>query len=71
MALGLLGASQKDNQAASQYALQKAQLDATNSGSKGDNILSGAENGAMVGSALGPWGVLGGAVIGGAAGAMQ
>lgn len=72
MALGLLGASQKDNQAASQYALQKAQLDAANSGSsKGSNIFTGAANGAMAGSALGPWGVLGGAVIGGAAGAMQ
>lgn len=72
MALGLLGASQKDNQAASQYALQKAQLDAANSGSsKGSNIFTGAANGAMAGSALGPWGALGGAVIGGAAGAMQ
>ena len=68
---GLGNASAQNSNNISNYNMQKYQLDQANKSGGLAGGLKGAMSGAMAGSSLGPWGALGGAIIGGASGAMS
>lgn len=68
---GLGNASAQNSNNISKYNMQKYQLDQANQSGGLAGGLKGAMSGAMAGSSLGPWGALGGAIIGGASGAMS
>ena len=68
---GLGNSSAQNSNNISNYNMQKYQLDQANQSGGLAGGLKGAMSGAMAGSSLGPWGALGGAIIGGASGAMS
>lgn len=65
---GLNSNAAEQSRNVSNYNMARANA---NKGSMLSNTLNGAMSGAMTGSSMGPWGALGGAVIGGTAGAMN
>lgn len=68
---GVNTGSQNNANNVSSYNLSQSQLNNAGGSTMG-NILGGASSGAMAGASTGnPWAALGGAVIGGAAGAMK